>query len=117
MKRGGIAFRKVWEDADGDRPVLFYQIPSEVPVEIVGRMISLPDMVKKMVVGLGEPLRYHNQIAALYPDNTVCGWSPSIEDCLSTDWCTVEPDIEIPITDPIEYAVAGDTVGSATPTA
>lgn len=83
---------------------IFQQVPSEVPEAIIPKMTSLPAAVKEEVIKRGLPLRYQNQLAIVYPDNSVNGWAPSVSDTLATDWSIHA-----------EFVVAGDTVGTATP--
>ena len=98
IKQGCVAFREGWA---GKGLFVFRQVPSEVPVEVIPRMTSLPAVVKSIAEMRGTPLRYSNQLAILFPDNTVNGWAPSVSDALASDWS-----IRI-------HAVAVDTVGSA----
>lgn len=84
--------------------LVFMQIPSEVPAEVIHRMTSLPTVVKATAMERGMPLRYSNQFGALHFDNTVQGWLPTSSDVLAADWRIHDP-----------YAVAGETVGTAVP--
>lgn len=101
LKEGKIVSREGWE---GKGLFVFQQVPSEVPEAIIPKMTSLPSSVKNIVAARGLPLRYSNQLAIVFPDNTVKGWAPSVSDSLASDW-TIE-----------EHIVAGYTVGTATPT-
>lgn len=101
LKQGKFVSREGW---NGKGMFVFMQVPSEVPVEIIPKMTSLPPSVKKKVMERGQPLRYQNQLAMVYPDNNIYGWLASPSDCLESDWCIHE-----------EYVVAGETVGTAKP--
>lgn len=101
LKQGKFVSREGW---NGKGMFVFMQVPSEVPVEIIPKMTSLPPSVKKKVMERGQPLRYQNQLAMVYPDNNIYGWLASPSDCLESDWCIHE-----------EYAVAGETVGTTKP--
>lgn len=97
MKLGGMATKK----SLGDMGIfIFMQVPSEIDIDIVPKMQSLPDsvrkefgkrsegkseMVKQLRVDHGT-IRYSNQMAIVYPCNSIFGWSPSAADCLSNDW-------------------------------
>lgn len=108
LKQGKIVSREGW---NGKGMFIFRQVPSEVPVNIIPRMTSLPAAVRSKVLERDLPLRYQNQLAIVYPDNNVYGWVASPSDVLESDWCIHESPAE-----EIEgYAVAGDTVGSAKP--
>ena len=84
--------------------LVFMQIPSEVPIEVIHRMTSLPTVLKATAMERGLPLRYANQFGALHLDNIIHGWMPTSSDILATDWCIHNP-----------YAVARGTVGEAIP--
>jgi hypothetical protein len=101
LKQGKIVSRAGW---NGNGMFIFRQVPSEVPVDVIPKMTSLPPAVKEVLAGRGLPLRYQNQLAIVYPDNNIYGWVASPSDCLESDWCIHEP-----------FAVAGETVGTATP--
>lgn len=99
MKQGKIVSREGW---NGKGMFVFMQVPSEVPSDIIPKMTSLPAAVKAKVIERGQPLRYQNQLAIVYPDNNVYGWLASPSDCLGTDWCIHDT-----------HVVAGETVGTA----
>ena len=101
MKQGKMVSREGWSSKG---LFVFMQVPSEVPAEIIPKMTSLPAAVKAEVIKRGQPLRYQNQFAIVHTDNAVCGWVASPNECLETDWCIHEP-----------YAMASETVGTATP--
>jgi hypothetical protein len=101
MQIGQLVSRAGW---NGKGLRVFMQVPSHVPAEIIHRMTSLPLAAKAAAMARGLPLRYSNQFALLHSDNRVDGWVPSSSDALATDWQIHDP-----------YAVAGETVGSATP--
>jgi hypothetical protein len=103
MKQGQLVSRDGW---NGKGLMVFMQVPSEVPADIIPRMTSLPPAAKAVALERQAPLRYSNQMALLNPDNTVQGWAPSSSDTLATDWCIHT-----------SYVVAGETVGTAKPLA
>jgi hypothetical protein len=76
--------------------ILFRQVPSTVPAEIVGRMTSLPPAVKAEFTSQALPavLVYCDQIA-VYVETSLCrftvvGYSPSVEDLFATDWEVID---------------------------
>lgn len=92
---------------NGKGMFVFKQVPSEVPMAIVSKMQSLPTEVKEefwrrkneasdngnMIMSESNPLssiRYVNQLAIVYPDNSIHGWSPSPADILANDWFPYE---------------------------
>lgn len=107
LERGYVASRTAWFHKD---TFIFRQVPSEVPVQVIQKMTSLPETVKQILATTNAPLRYDNQFAIIYPDNRVHGWAPSVSDTRANDWMIWGVDSEQP-----EPAVAGETVGSAAP--
>lgn len=101
LHEGKIVSRAGW---NGKGMFIFRQVPSEVPVEVIPRMTSLPEAVKERVLERGKPLRYQNQLAIVYPDNNVYGWVASPSDVLEADWCIHDG-----------HSVAAETVGTAKP--
>lgn len=69
---------------------IFRQVPGVIPEEIVPKMQSLPESVKKEFIKRGGSIRYKNQLAMVYPDNTIYGWVASPSDVLENDWCILE---------------------------
>lgn len=87
----------------GENKFVFKQVPSEIPMSVVPKMQSLPEAVKNefqnrlnkatdnhaMVINENHPLnsiRYSDQLAIVYPNNVILGWSPKPSDVLSNDW-------------------------------
>jgi len=65
---------------------VFMQVPSVVPMAVIPKMSSLPDIVKEMLAKRNADLSYQYQFAVAYPDNRIYGWSPSPTDALAEDW-------------------------------
>lgn len=101
LKDGKRVQRKGW---NGKGLFIFMQIPSQVDIEIVPNMTSLPESVKKEFerrhlhckadwdVDCIEmnSIRYQNQIAMVYPNNTIYGWVASPSDVLENDWIVLD---------------------------
>jgi hypothetical protein len=94
LKQGKRVQRKGW---NGKGLFIFMQVPSEVPMDIVPKMTSLPQAVKdefedRKHRGENTPttIKYQNQIALVKPDNEINGWSPSTEDALAEDWIILD---------------------------
>ncbi|MGB0867968.1 MAG: DUF2829 domain-containing protein [Flavobacteriales bacterium] len=93
LKKGKRICRESWNGKD---MFVFRQVPSVVPSEVVPKMSSLPESVKKEFarrkdVGWGglnynAGIGYKNQLVIVYPDNTIYGWTPSPSDVLEEDW-------------------------------
>jgi len=87
LKEGKRVARQGW---NGKGMFIFQQVPSEINEEIVPKMQSLPQTVKDEFVKRGGNIRYKNQLAMVYPDNTIYGWVASPSDVLEEDWCILD---------------------------
>lgn len=104
LKEGKRVQRLGWNGKD---LFIFMQIPSEVPEKIIPKMTSLPQSVKDefkrradssayddrpryQVSENFRSIRYKNQIAMVYPDNTIYGWVASPSDVLEEDWIIID---------------------------
>ena len=65
---------------------IFKQVPSNISIDIVPKMQSLPDAVRRVFINRGKDISYSNQLAIVNDDNEISGYSPSVEDVLATDW-------------------------------
>lgn len=99
LKSGGMVCRSGW---NGKGMFVFQQVPSMVAAEIVEKMTSLPESVKaefarrRDSVNKSETiefqhLKYSNQLAMVYPDNSIYGWLASPSDVLADDWKIYQP--------------------------
>lgn len=75
---------------NGSGMFVFMQVPSEIPIETVPRMTSLPEPVRAEFVRRGQSLKYSNQFALVKQDNSINGWAPSSADTLATDWIILD---------------------------
>ena len=87
MKQGKRVARAGW---NGKGMFVFMQVPSQIPAEVVPKMQSLPQAVKDEFAKRGGGISYQNQLAIVYPDNSIYGWLASPSDCLETDWCILD---------------------------
>ena len=101
LKQGKRVQRSGW---NGKGLFIFMQVPSEVPMEVVPKMSSLPQSVKdefERRFTSGEKregvdpienntIKYKNQLAMVYPDNTIYGWVASPSDVLEEDWVILD---------------------------
>jgi len=85
LKEGKMVARLVWAK---EKSFIFRQVPSKVAVDIVPKMTSLPFDVKNEIISREDQntIRYQDQIAKVYPDNTIVAWNPSCSDILANDW-------------------------------
>ena len=95
LKQGKMLQRIGW---NGKGLFIFRQVPSQVSIEIVPKMTSLPDTVKAEFVKRSNAansveteafssIRYSNQIVIVKPNNEINNWAPSVSDSMSDDWC------------------------------
>lgn len=97
LKEGKRVQRKGW---NGKGLFIFMQVPSSVPEKIIPKMTSLPQTVKdeferrkNLLAEEWQPdfeIRYHNQLAMVYPDNNIYGWVASPSDVLEEDWIILD---------------------------
>ena len=102
LKEGKRVCRSGW---NGKGLFIFMQVPSEVPMEVVPKMTSLPQSVKdefnrRHIEGsitqegvdpiYMNSIRYQNQIAMVCPDNNIYGWVASPSDVLENDWIILD---------------------------
>lgn len=83
-KQGKIISRGGWNGKD---MFVFRQVPATITKDIIPKMQSLPEAVKKVFIESGaESISYSNQFALVKPDNSINGWAPSSADTLAEDW-------------------------------
>ncbi len=95
LKEGKRVKREGWNHKD---LFVFMQVPSQVPIDIVPKMTSLPKSVKDALLRRKQSsdcidhlaIKYHNQMALVYPNNNISGWSPSGSDALADDWIVLD---------------------------
>ena len=78
------------EGWNGKGLFIFRQVPSDIDADIIPKMQSLPQSVKDEFVRRGGGIRYRNQLAMVYPDNTIYGWVASPSDVLEEDWVVLD---------------------------
>ncbi len=83
LRKGGVITRPSW---NGPNMYVFKQVPSKVPAEIVPKMSSLPEAVKRRMMEDGTSPDYQNQMAIVKPDGTIDSWVASSADTFATDW-------------------------------
>ena len=87
LKQGKRVARQGW---NGKGMFIFQQVPADINEEIVPKMQSLPQFVKDEFAKRGGSIHYRNQLAMVYPDNTIYGWVASPSDVLENDWCILD---------------------------
>lgn len=75
---------------NGKGMFVFAQVPSEIGMDIIPKMQSLPAEVKMELQMRGRSIKYSNQLALVKSDNSISGWSPSTEDAMASDWNILE---------------------------
>lgn len=87
LKQGKRVSRSGW---NGKGMFIFQQVPSEIQEDIIPKIQSLPQSVKDEFTKRGGSISYKNQLAMVYPDNTIYGWVASPSDVLENDWCILD---------------------------
>lgn len=87
LEQGRRVAREGW---NGKGLFVFKQIHSVIAEEVIPKMQSLPDSVKAEFARRGGSIWYKNQVAIVYPDNTIYGWIPSPSDVFAEDWCVLD---------------------------
>lgn len=87
LKQGKRVARSGW---NGKGMFIFMQVPATIQSDVIPKMQSLPQSVKDEFANRGEGIRYKNQLAMVYPDNTIYGWVASPSDVLEEDWCILD---------------------------
>ena len=83
LKAGKAISRKGW---NGKGLFVFMQVPSTIGIDIIPKMQSLPESVKKILIDRNAPIAYNNQMAIVYIHNNISGWAPSGSDSIAEDW-------------------------------
>lgn len=87
LTEGKRVQREGW---NGKGLFVFMQIPAIIGEEIIPKMQSLPQSVKDEFAKRGGAITYQNQMAIVYPDNSIHGWIASASDSLAHDWCVLD---------------------------
>jgi hypothetical protein len=87
LKEGKRVSREGW---NGKGLFVFMQVPAEIGFDIIPKMQSLPQSVKDEFAKRKGAITYQNQMAIVYPNNSIHGWCPSSSDALATDWCILD---------------------------
>lgn len=95
LDQGKMARRAGWHFKD---TFVFKQVPSQISIEIVPKMTSLPQAVKDEFIRRSKDesmqvkdLYYNNQYAIVGPSNLIEGYSPSVADIQAEDWEEYSP--------------------------
>lgn len=94
LQKGNRVSRHGW---NGKELFVFMQVPAEIGKEIVPKMQSLPESVKKEFDRRFNDenyqissIYYSNQLALVSPSNLITGWAPSVSDSLADDWIALD---------------------------
>jgi Protein of unknown function (DUF2829) len=88
LKNGRRVAREGW---NGKGLFIFMQVPATIPSTVIPNMQSLPADVKEEFMRRNvDSISYKNQLAMVYPDNTIYGWVASPSDVLEEDWCILD---------------------------
>jgi len=85
LQDGYPIYRESWE-----RDIfIFAQVPSNIDANIIENMTSLPNLVKEELIKRREKLpllKYSNQLAVVYEDNSIQTYTLSPADIFADDW-------------------------------
>lgn len=87
LREGKRIQREGW---NGKGLFVFMQVPATIEADIIPKMQSLPQSVKDEFTKRGGSITYQNQMAIVYPDNSIHGWIPSASDTLAEDWSILD---------------------------
>lgn len=86
--RSYIARRANWDD----NMFIFAQVPANINKEIIPKMQSLPDVVKREIIELGfTSLDYQNQICK-FDNGIITYYTPTGNEIFADDWETKSDD-------------------------
>jgi hypothetical protein len=87
LKNGQRASRMDWAKRG---EYIFRQVPSSIAMEVVPKMTSLPEAVKKSIINSELPPNYINQIAYVGQNGDISSYTFSAEDILADDWIILD---------------------------
>ena len=83
LKEGKLVEREGW---NGKGMFIMKQIPAEIGLDIIPKMQSVQDSLKKELLYRGITLKYNNQLLLIQPDGTADSWNASSTDIFAEDW-------------------------------
>nr|DAW35358.1 MAG TPA: Protein of unknown function (DUF2829) [Caudoviricetes sp.] len=88
LKAGLAVRRKGWNDKG---LFIVKQVPAHITGNIIPKMLSLPQSVKKILMNRENPhIDYTNQLLIINSDGRADSWTPSSSDIFAEDWEIVE---------------------------
>ncbi len=85
LLREGYAIRR--NGWNGKKLMVFKQVPAHITSEIIPKMQSLPNEVKRLILAHGNYIDYTCQCLIFDPETgRADSWAPSIADVFATDW-------------------------------
>lgn len=85
MLREGYAIRR--NGWNGKGLMVFKQVPAHITSDIIPKMQSLPDEVKRLILDHGDHIDYVSQGLIFNPETGEANsWVPSISDVFANDW-------------------------------
>lgn len=103
LDRFGIISRPKWWKNGEYECILFFQVPTQIPISIVSKMTSLPPGIKSILEQRGLNFEYKNQLASLDNNNVIQSYLLTVEDFNADDWFEVNKgirygDLILPVT-------------------
>lgn len=86
LRQGYCVAREGWNK---DGMFVFKQIPSEIGLDIIPKMQSVPESAKSILLNRETTLKYTTQMCLVQPDGRVDSWVASSSDTFAEDWFVV----------------------------
>jgi hypothetical protein len=84
LENGNIVCRNKFYKTE---EVIFRQVPSRIPINVIPNMTSLPQKVKDLLIDKAIDIYYDNQLAKLYTKTGyITTYVPTAEDIFANDW-------------------------------
>lgn len=83
LKEGKLVSRSGW---NGKGMFIVKQIPGIIGVDVIPKMVSLPQSVKNKLVDRNQAIQYESQMLIINENGRADSWVPSSSDCFAEDW-------------------------------
>ena len=83
MRNGECVTRKSWNDKN---MFVCKQIPAFITKDIIGKMSSLPESAKDIILEKLESISYENQMILVKSNGVISNWFATGSDTFADDW-------------------------------
>lgn len=87
LKQGKLVTRNGW---NGKGMFITKQVPSNISLDIIPKMQSLPQSAKDALLERNQSISYQNQMLIIDSNGIANSWVPSSSDCFAEDWIIIE---------------------------